>query len=57
LICSSLPLESRSFWSHGGWQEPAIAYKGGPMENILAALVSLGIAIYLLYALLRPEKF
>ena len=30
---------------------------GGLMENVLAALVSLGIAIYLLYALLRPEKF
>jgi K+-transporting ATPase KdpF subunit len=27
------------------------------MENILATLVSLAIAIYLLYALLRPEKF
>jgi len=27
------------------------------MENILAALVSLALAIYLLYALLRPEKF
>jgi len=27
------------------------------MENMLAALVSLAIAIYLLYALLRPEKF
>jgi len=27
------------------------------MDNLLAALVSLAIAIYLLYALLRPEKF
>jgi len=27
------------------------------MENILAAIVSLAIGVYLLYALLRPEKF
>jgi len=27
------------------------------MENILAAVVSLAIGVYLLYALLRPEKF
>jgi len=27
------------------------------MESILAAVVSLALAIYLLYALLRPEKF
>jgi len=27
------------------------------MENILAGLVSVALAIYLLYALLRPEKF
>jgi K+-transporting ATPase KdpF subunit len=31
--------------------------KESKMENLLAALVSLAIAIYLLYALLRPEKF
>jgi len=27
------------------------------MENILTALVSLALAVYLLFALLRPEKF
>jgi len=27
------------------------------MEYILAGLISLGLAIYLLYALLRPERF
>jgi len=27
------------------------------MENILAGMVSLAVAVYLLYALLRPEKF
>jgi len=27
------------------------------MENIFAGLVSLALAVYLLYALLRPEKF
>jgi K+-transporting ATPase KdpF subunit len=44
------------FWSHGRWQEPATAVEGGVMENVLAAVVSLAIAVYLLYALLRPEK-
>ena len=33
------------------------AVKDKLMENILAVVVSLAIAVYLLYALLRPEKF
>jgi K+-transporting ATPase KdpF subunit len=45
------------FWLHGRWQEPATAFEGGVMENVLAAVVALAIAVYLLYALLRPEKF
>jgi K+-transporting ATPase KdpF subunit len=31
--------------------------KGELMEMILTSVASLAIAIYLLYALLRPEKF
>jgi K+-transporting ATPase KdpF subunit len=57
LTCSSLQSELLFFWSHGRWQEPATAFEGGVMENVLAAVVSLAIAVYLLYALLRPEKF
>jgi len=57
LIYFSLLWELRSFWSRGGWREPATAYKEAVMENMLAAIVSLAIGVYLLYALLRPEKF
>jgi len=57
LIYFSLLWELRSFWSRGGWPAPATAYKEAVMENILAAVVSLAIGVYLLYALLRPEKF
>jgi K+-transporting ATPase KdpF subunit len=30
---------------------------GGIMDYIIAGITSLGLFIYLLYALLRPEKF
>jgi K+-transporting ATPase KdpF subunit len=51
-------LEFYSSWLPGGWQPPAIVFnQGTSMENILAALVSVALAVYLLYALLRPEKF
>jgi K+-transporting ATPase KdpF subunit len=48
-----------SFCSLGHLRGHATAYEFGekPMEYAIAGLVSLGLGIYLLYALLRPEKF
>ena len=30
---------------------------GGPMEYAIAGIVAAGLFVYLMYALLRPEKF
>lgn len=37
---------------------PAAGYKGGEMmETILLGLITVALFVYLVYALLRPEKF
>jgi K+-transporting ATPase KdpF subunit len=36
---------------------PAIGCEGAVFELILGALISIGLLVYLVVALLRPEKF
>jgi K+-transporting ATPase KdpF subunit len=43
--------------SPGFLQRPAIVFRGTLMEYFIAGLISLAIGVYLLYALLKPEKF
>jgi K+-transporting ATPase KdpF subunit len=35
----------------------ATASKGSSMDYLIAGIISLGLAVYLVYALLRPERF
>jgi K+-transporting ATPase KdpF subunit len=38
-------------------QRPATGFRRKFMDYIIAGVASLGLLIYLIYALLRPEKF
>jgi K+-transporting ATPase KdpF subunit len=45
------------FWP-GKWSKPANGSEGKhKMEYLVAGLISLALGVYLLIALLRPEKF
>jgi len=35
----------------------ATVYKVSSMDYLIAGIISLGLAVYLVYALLRPERF
>jgi K+-transporting ATPase KdpF subunit len=35
----------------------ATVYEGSSMDYLIAGIISLGLAVYLVYALLRPERF
>ena len=41
----------------GPLPRPATSCKGEQMDYIIAGIASLGLFVYLIYALLRPEKF
>jgi K+-transporting ATPase KdpF subunit len=41
----------------GSSGRPATLGEGVMMENLLGGIVSLGVLIYLLWALLEPERF
>jgi K+-transporting ATPase KdpF subunit len=36
---------------------PCASYEGDSMDYIIAGIAAFGLFIYLVYALLRPEKF
>jgi K+-transporting ATPase KdpF subunit len=43
--------------SHGGWSKPASDSRRKHMDYLIAGVISLALCVYLLYALLKPEKF
>jgi K+-transporting ATPase KdpF subunit len=46
------------FYSFAGLsQRPATGFRRKLMDYIIAGIASLGLLVYLIYALLRPEKF
>jgi K+-transporting ATPase KdpF subunit len=46
------------FWaSSGRLPRPATNFKEHPMDYIIAGLASVGLFVYLIYALLKPERF
>jgi K+-transporting ATPase KdpF subunit len=57
-MCSSLPLASASSPRPACIFSPAIGCEGAmSFELILGGAISVGMLVYLIFALLRPEKF
>ena len=44
-------------WRPGGWFSPTGEQKSMTVEYVVSGLVALGLLVYLLYALLKPERF
>jgi K+-transporting ATPase KdpF subunit len=42
---------------NGPWGRDPAALTGGVIENLIAAALGLALLAYLVYALIRPEKF
>jgi len=46
------------FWLPAGpSQKPATGFRSKQMDYVIAGIVSLALFVYLVYALLRPERF
>jgi K+-transporting ATPase KdpF subunit len=57
-MCCSLPLASASLPRAASTFTPATGCEGTmSFELILGAVISVGMLVYLVFALLRPEKF
>jgi len=41
----------------GEWSGSATAYRSAGMDYLLGGVVSVALCVYLLYALLKPERF
>ena len=57
LICSTSLSVACSCSAAGPSRRPATSFRRKTMDYIIAGIASIGLFIYLIYALLRPEKF
>jgi K+-transporting ATPase KdpF subunit len=57
LFSLSAVLSASSGLDFDFWFSPFLCGKGAFMDYVIAGVTSLGVFIYLIYALLRPERF